>query len=119
LGTRLTRSAGTISPRIEADSQEFSRQVTTEEGQAFADRMGTLFVECSAKTNLGVGDIFDDLVRKVCTSFGIYSMLTDRYWKIQNYGLGVLRRTRSSKSQKMKMIVKDGAGASGNVIRCM
>lgn len=26
------------------DSQEFTRQVTTEEGQAFADRMGTLFM---------------------------------------------------------------------------
>lgn len=24
--------------------QEFTRQVTTEEGQAFADRMGTLFM---------------------------------------------------------------------------
>lgn len=47
------------------DLQEFSRQVSTEEGQAFADRMGTLFIECSAKTNIGVGDIFEDLVRKV------------------------------------------------------
>jgi len=56
---------------MDADSQEFSRQVTTEEGQAFADRMGTLFVECSAKTNIGVGDIFEDLVRKVRTFLGI------------------------------------------------
>jgi hypothetical protein len=27
--------------------------------------MGTLFVECSAKTNVGVGDVFQDLVKKV------------------------------------------------------
>jgi translation elongation factor EF-4 len=27
--------------------------------------MGTLFVECSAKTNVGVVDIFEDLVKKV------------------------------------------------------
>lgn len=39
--------------------------MTKEEGQAFADRMGTLFIECSAKTNVGVGDVFQDLVRKV------------------------------------------------------
>jgi Ras-related protein Rab-18 len=45
--------------------QEFSRQVSTEEGQKFAKRMGTLFVECSAKTNVGVVDIFEDLVKKV------------------------------------------------------
>ena len=27
--------------------------------------MGTLFVECSAKTNVGVGDIFENLVKQV------------------------------------------------------
>ncbi|MDA4808005.1 hypothetical protein NY486_19230, partial [Enterobacter hormaechei] len=41
--------------------KEFSRQVSTEEGQAFADRMGTLFVECSAKTNFGVTEAFQEL----------------------------------------------------------
>ena len=45
--------------------QEFSRQVSTGEGQKFANRMGTLFVECSAKTNVGVGDIFENLVKQV------------------------------------------------------
>lgn len=48
--------------------KEFSRQVSFDEGQAFADRMGTLFVECSAKTNVGVVDIFQDLVRQVCAT---------------------------------------------------
>lgn len=58
------------------DHQEFSRQVTKDEGQAFAERMGTLFVgvfiisiqltaECSAKTNLHVTDAFQELVRRV------------------------------------------------------
>jgi len=51
--------------KMEADVQEFSRQVSTEEGQKLAKRMGTLFVECSAKTNVGVVDIFEDLVTKV------------------------------------------------------
>lgn len=39
--------------------------------------MGTLFVECSAKTNVGVQDIFQDLVRKVRKI--IYEKLT---WQI-------------------------------------
>lgn len=39
--------------------------MTTEEGRAFADRMGTLFVECSAKTRVGVTDAFQELVRRV------------------------------------------------------
>lgn len=45
--------------------KEFSRQVTTEEGRAFAERMGTLFVESSAKTKVGVQDTFRELVEKV------------------------------------------------------
>ncbi|ELU37628.1 Rab18 [Rhizoctonia solani AG-1 IA] len=45
--------------------KEFSRQVTTEEGKAFAERMGTLFVECSAKTKVGVQDTFRELVEKI------------------------------------------------------
>ncbi|CAE6475460.1 unnamed protein product [Rhizoctonia solani] len=45
--------------------KEFSRQVSTEEGKAFAERMGTLFVECSAKTKVGVQDTFRELVEKI------------------------------------------------------
>ncbi|KAG9090226.1 Ras- protein Rab-18 [Ceratobasidium sp. 392] len=45
--------------------KEFSRQVSTEEGRAFAERMGTLFVEASAKTKVGVQDTFRELVEKI------------------------------------------------------
>jgi hypothetical protein len=54
--------------------KEFSRQVTTEEGKAFAERMGTLFVECSAKTKVGVQDTFRELVEKVRGLFRFISL---------------------------------------------
>lgn len=45
--------------------KEYSRQVTYSEGQHFATRMGSLFFEASAKTSLGVGDAFKEVVRQV------------------------------------------------------
>ncbi|WOO81251.1 Ras-related protein Rab-18-B [Vanrija pseudolonga] len=53
--------------------KEFSRQVSTEEGQAFADRMGTLFVECSAKTNFGVTEAFQELVRRILATPSLWT----------------------------------------------
>ncbi|KAH9849121.1 ras-domain-containing protein [Lenzites betulinus] len=45
--------------------KEFSRQVPTTEGEAFAKRMGALFVEASAKTAVGVEDAFRDVVARI------------------------------------------------------
>lgn len=36
-----------------------------EEGAAFARKLSTLFVECSAKTKVGVKQAFEELVEKV------------------------------------------------------
>jgi hypothetical protein len=36
----------------DATTQEFSRQVTTDEGKAFADRMGTLFIGMSRRCSV-------------------------------------------------------------------
>jgi hypothetical protein len=47
------------------DSRQDSRQVTREEGAAFAKRHGMLFIEVSAKTRVGVQQAFDELVEKV------------------------------------------------------
>ncbi|KAF6752654.1 ras-domain-containing protein [Ephemerocybe angulata] len=45
--------------------KEYSRQVPISEGQAFAKRMNSLFIEASAKTALGVKDIFQELVEGI------------------------------------------------------
>ena len=71
--------------------------------------MGTLFVECSAKTNVGVQDIFQDLVRKVRTIVCV--KLTNRSWRDQNYGQEAHRRTRSSRYKRTRMIRKGGVAA--------
>jgi Ras-related protein Rab-18 len=39
--------------------------VSTEEGEAFAERMNSLFVEASAKTAVGVQEAFRAVVEKV------------------------------------------------------
>jgi hypothetical protein len=80
--------------------------------------MGTLFVECSAKTNVGVQDIFQDLVRKVCewSHESLRMELTSRYWKGPNFGHEALRRTKSSRYKRMRMIKKDGVAARLDIL---
>lgn len=45
--------------------QEFSRQVPTSEGEAFARRMNSLFIETSAKTAVGVSEAFKEVAEKI------------------------------------------------------
>ncbi|KAG6860893.1 hypothetical protein C0995_006332 [Termitomyces sp. Mi166 len=45
--------------------KEFSRQVSTEEGQAFAIRMNSLFIEASAKTAVNVNEAFQEVVEQI------------------------------------------------------
>jgi len=45
--------------------KEYSRQVPTSEGAAFAARTGCLFVEASAKTAVGVTEAFNDVVVRI------------------------------------------------------
>ncbi|KAI0248551.1 putative ras-related protein rab-18 [Lactifluus subvellereus] len=45
--------------------KEYSRQVPTAEGAAFAARMGCLFVEASAKTAVGVTEAFSEVVERI------------------------------------------------------
>ncbi|KIL58935.1 hypothetical protein M378DRAFT_170027 [Amanita muscaria Koide BX008] len=45
--------------------KEYSRQVSTAEGEAYAKKMDSLFVESSAKTAVGVEETFRELVKKI------------------------------------------------------
>ncbi|KAG8931413.1 hypothetical protein FRC01_001360 [Tulasnella sp. 417] len=44
--------------------KEFSRAVSEDEGRKFAERMDTLFVEASAKSNIGVQEAFKEVVNQ-------------------------------------------------------
>ncbi|KAG7450106.1 ras-domain-containing protein [Guyanagaster necrorhizus] len=45
--------------------KEFSREVSTAEGRVFAERIGSLFVEASAKTSIGVNEAFTEVVERI------------------------------------------------------
>ncbi|EJD00362.1 ras-domain-containing protein [Fomitiporia mediterranea MF3/22] len=64
LGTYVSDSVVKILVGNKVD-KEFSRQVPTSEGAAFAQRMGSLFVEASAKTAVGVREAFTDVVERI------------------------------------------------------
>ncbi|KAA1470882.1 ras-domain-containing protein [Dentipellis sp. KUC8613] len=53
--------------------KEYSRQVPTEEGRKFAERMNSLFVEASAKTAVGVREAFRDVVERILETPELWS----------------------------------------------
>jgi Ras family protein len=62
LNAKLTNLMGTSNtPRILVGNkidQEKDRQISTAEGAALAERLGCKFVECSAKQNINIGNVF-------------------------------------------------------------
>ncbi|KAG2048655.1 ras-domain-containing protein [Suillus hirtellus] len=52
-------------PKIIVGNKENSRQVSTDEGSTFASRQNALFVEASAKTAIGVREVFEELVARI------------------------------------------------------
>mmetsp|Transcript_547 Transcript_547/g.1023 ORF Transcript_547/g.1023 Transcript_547/m.1023 type:complete len:207 (-) Transcript_547:299-919(-) len=47
---------------------EEERKVSKREGEAWARERGMLFIECSAKTKLGIQQVFDEMVLKILDS---------------------------------------------------
>jgi Ras-related protein Rab-18 len=67
--------------------KEFSRQVTMAEAQQFAKRMNSLFIETSAKTAVGVQEVFQEVVEKILD--------TPELWEGQGSGTGKGHNTSS------------------------
>lgn len=55
---------------------EPNREVSRDEGIRFAKKHRTLFLETSAKTNEGVKETFDEVVRKILESPHLWDNLT-------------------------------------------
>jgi len=56
--------------------KEFSRQVPLAEGQKFATRMNSLFIEASAKTAVGVSEAFQGVVEKILDTPELWAPVT-------------------------------------------
>jgi len=50
-----------------------NREVTYEEGKAFAKAKNMLFIECSAKTRLGIQQAFEELVHRILDTPNLWS----------------------------------------------
>eukprot|EP00005_Dracoamoeba_jomungandri_P010844 CAMPEP_0174274856 /NCGR_PEP_ID=MMETSP0439-20130205/59502_1 /TAXON_ID=0 /ORGANISM="Stereomyxa ramosa, Strain Chinc5" /LENGTH=206 /DNA_ID=CAMNT_0015366899 /DNA_START=37 /DNA_END=657 /DNA_ORIENTATION=+ len=50
-----------------------NRKVTREEGKAFAQERSMVFIECSAKTKLGIQQTFEELVNKILEKPSLYA----------------------------------------------
>ncbi|KAG5634154.1 hypothetical protein H0H81_003129 [Sphagnurus paluster] len=56
---------------------EFSRQVSTAEGKAFATQMSSMFVEASAKTSVGVQEAFEHAVERILATPTLWEIRKD------------------------------------------
>ncbi|KAF8315800.1 ras-domain-containing protein [Cantharellus anzutake] len=58
--------------------KEYSRAVSPGEGRRFAERMNSLFIEASAKTAVGVRQVFIDLVERIIDTPELWSASAPR-----------------------------------------
>ena len=49
---------------------ETERKVSTKEGQKLAEELGVPFIETSAKTGVGIDNVFNDMVERIDKEFG-------------------------------------------------
>ncbi|KAG0056677.1 hypothetical protein BGZ83_003920 [Gryganskiella cystojenkinii] len=64
--------------------KESSREVSKQEGQDLARKLQTLFVECSAKTKLGVQQAFDELVQQIIDTPSLWQKQATPNVKLQS-----------------------------------
>ncbi|KAG8851014.1 hypothetical protein FRB96_009496 [Tulasnella sp. 330] len=94
--------------------KEFSRAVSVEEGAKFAERMGTLFVEASAKTSVGVHEAFQEVVTQIID--------TPTLWQSQQpkrpTGAGPASPTQSMPGGTVRLTSDQGAADEGGGCMC-
>jgi Ras-related protein Rab-18 len=56
------------------EDDEDKRAVSREEGEALAKKLGSLYIETSAKTRQGITDAFREVVQKIVQVCGILLM---------------------------------------------
>ncbi|KAJ3338922.1 hypothetical protein HDU93_008901 [Gonapodya sp. JEL0774] len=83
VGNKLDRANVYSSPSTtSSDEQDSSgRAVTRKEGEAYASKMGALFVEASARTRQGVREAFEEVVRKVGVAVVVLSLIWTPYMR--------------------------------------
>ena len=100
--------------------QEYSRQVSHAEGQAFAKRMNSLFIEASAKTAVGVTETFREVVVNILNSPDLWASPasgSSRAGATGKGGAGVGRADNST--MPGTIMLEDGqAGAEGDAGGC-
>jgi len=69
--------------------KEFSRQVPSDEAEKFAARMNSLFIETSAKTSVGVKDVFQEVVEKIMDTPELWDNAGSKGQTTQSGGGGV------------------------------
>ncbi|KIJ19675.1 hypothetical protein PAXINDRAFT_166756 [Paxillus involutus ATCC 200175] len=77
--TEIDTYVSTTVPKIIVGNKldkEHSRQVATPEAAAFAARQGALFLEASAKTAVGVCEVFEDLVKRILDTPELWAPVT-------------------------------------------
>ncbi|KAF7293247.1 hypothetical protein HMN09_01202900 [Mycena chlorophos] len=82
--------------------KEFSRQVSTAEGEAFATRMNSLFVEASAKTAANVKEVFTQCVERI--------MDQPELWETSAGGTGASTGSAGQKMPGGNVNLADGSG---------
>jgi len=93
--------------------KEYSRQVPTEEGAAFAARTGCLFVEASAKTAVGVTEAFSDVVVRIIDT---PSLWREEKTKASSAGAGSSAKATTTATAAAASGTRGGAGnMPGNI----
>eukprot|EP01102_Stenamoeba_stenopodia_P010227 TRINITY_DN3062_c0_g1_i1.p1 TRINITY_DN3062_c0_g1~~TRINITY_DN3062_c0_g1_i1.p1 ORF type:complete len:204 (+),score=45.76 TRINITY_DN3062_c0_g1_i1:451-1062(+) len=71
------------------------RDVTKSEGAEYARSKAMVFIECSAKTRLGIQQAFEELVQKILDTPGLYSKANPNGLKMANKEIPQLEESTS------------------------